>query len=223
MLALREELQLLSEGTNVITFSEFARLASSHGCSRTDEEAAALCTHLQKACVVLRHRESVYLRPEEIAEAVMMMMPHNKQDAEQKLMQVEAELKDLENVHSQLEQAAQRRTNFMLSLGLLVLVGQFVAFIYLTWWELSWDVMEPIGYIISLFYSICAYVYFLGTKGSQFDLGPFKEFWSQRILNSRKAQLSFDQERWDFLVKQRERIRKHLGLSHQVLRALAKH
>ena len=56
------------------------------------------------------------------------------------------------------------------------------------------------GYMISLFYSICAYVYFLGTKGSQFDLGPFKEFWSKRILNSRKAKLAFDQERWDFLV-----------------------
>eukprot|EP00983_Pelagomonas_calceolata_P089897 1157357-Pelagomonas_calceolata.AAC.7 len=33
----REELQLLSEGTNVITFSEFARLASSHGCSRYEK------------------------------------------------------------------------------------------------------------------------------------------------------------------------------------------
>eukprot|EP00983_Pelagomonas_calceolata_P089899 1157357-Pelagomonas_calceolata.AAC.9 len=64
-----------------------------------------------------------------------------------------------------------------------------------------WLAMQTAGYIISLFYSICAYVYFLGTKGSQFDLGPFKEFWSQRILNSRKAQLSFDQERWDFLVR----------------------
>ncbi|KAF5834515.1 hypothetical protein DUNSADRAFT_8766 [Dunaliella salina] len=145
VLALREELELLSKGTNVISFSDFARLASSTGCSRTGEEAAALCAHLQKACVVLRHQDSVYLRPEEIAEAVMMMMPRNKQDAEQRLSQVEAELKDLENVHSQLEQAAQRRTNFMLSLGLVVLVTQFIAFFYLTWWELSWDVMEPIG------------------------------------------------------------------------------
>jgi len=115
-------------------------------------------------------------------------------------MQLEAELEALDSVHKQLERAAQRRTNALLTMGLLVLLGQFAAFVYLTWWELSWDVMEPIGYIISLFYSICAYVYFLGTKGSQFDLAPFKEFWSKRIMDTKKAQLAFDQERWDFLV-----------------------
>lgn len=48
-------------------------------------------------------------------------------------------------------------------------------------WELSWDVMEPFGYIISLFYSLVGYTYFLATKGKTFDLEPFKTFWHQRI------------------------------------------
>jgi len=39
---------------------------------------------------VLRHRDVVYLRPNEIAEAVMMMLPINKEDAERKLVQVRA-------------------------------------------------------------------------------------------------------------------------------------
>lgn len=47
-------------------------------------------------------------------------------------------------------------------------------------WELSWDVMEPIAYIISLFYSIVAYTYFLFTRDA-FDLGPFREFWGKHF------------------------------------------
>lgn len=37
--------------------------------------------------------------------------------------------------------------------------------------------MEPIAYIISLFYSLLGYTYFMATKGGVFDLQPFKEFW----------------------------------------------
>lgn len=62
-------------------------------------------------------------------------------------------------------------------------------------------VTQRTGYMISLFYSICAYIYFLGTKGSQFDLGPFTEYWSKYFLDSKKAKVEFDQERWDFLVR----------------------
>jgi len=36
--------------------------------------------------------------------------------------------------------------------GCLALFTQLVGFAYLTWWELSWDVMEPIAYMISLSY-----------------------------------------------------------------------
>ena len=41
--------------------------------------------------------------------------------------------------------------------------------------------MEPIAYIIQLFYSLVAYTYFLITRGGVFDLGPFKAYWSQRL------------------------------------------
>lgn len=47
-----------------------------------------VCSELEKACIVLRHKDSVYLRPEEIAEAVRMMMPSNRDEAERKLMEV---------------------------------------------------------------------------------------------------------------------------------------
>jgi hypothetical protein len=36
--------------------------------------------------------------------------------------------------------------------GCIGLFAQLVGFAYLTWWELSWDVMEPIAYMLSLAY-----------------------------------------------------------------------
>lgn len=51
---------------------------------------------------------------------------------------MEHELAGLEAIHTQLEKAASSRTNAMLTVGLVVLTTQFLAFYYLTWWELSW-------------------------------------------------------------------------------------
>jgi hypothetical protein len=54
---------------------------------------------------------------------------------------------------------------------------QLVGFAYLTWWELSWDVMEPVAYMLSLFYSLIAYMYFLWTRSyfEQKDFGDYCE------------------------------------------------
>lgn len=54
--------------------------------------------------------------------------------------------------------------------------AQLFGFAYLTWWELSWDVMEPIAYMVSLSYSLIAYMYFLYTRGSYFEQKDFKEY-----------------------------------------------
>lgn len=37
-------------------------------------------------------------------------------------------------------------------MGCVGLFAQLAGFIYLTYWELSWDVMEPIAYMLSLTY-----------------------------------------------------------------------
>jgi hypothetical protein len=62
---------------------------------------------------------------------------------------------------------------------------QLAAFYRLTYWELSWDVMEPVAYILSLAYSLMAYMYFLITRGSYLDYGPFQEYWTEQQLVGR--------------------------------------
>lgn len=54
------------------------------------------------------------------------------------------ELSQLEPLHRAAEKAAHRLTDRILAAGGCLLFVQLVAFIYLTWFELSWDVMEPV-------------------------------------------------------------------------------
>ena len=90
------------------------------------------------------------------------------------------------------------------------------------WWELSWDVMEPIAYILSLMYAIVGYLYFLATRGSsQLELGSFKQYWSERLkLNKIQQSRAFDEDRWAFLNKQRQRLQQHLRNSHRLLQTV---
>lgn len=111
----------------------------------------------------------------------MQVLPGGRQDQQTKLESVETELGELTKLHEQLERDAHRVSNRFMFVGFVVLATQFAAFIRLTYWELSWDVMEPIAYMISLFYSLLAYTYFLATRGAVFDLQPFKDYWFERL------------------------------------------
>lgn len=51
-----------------------------------------------------------------------------------------------------------------------MLCVQLGAFIRLTFWELSWDVMEPIGFFVQLATGILAYAWFM-LYGSEMTYG----------------------------------------------------
>lgn len=68
----------------------------------------------------------------------------------------------------------------MLWAGLLLLVVQWSLFLRLTFWELSWDVMEPISYFFSSLWGIVAYCYFLVRAPSSLKLHKSWRSWSRR-------------------------------------------
>lgn len=74
----------------------------------------------------------------------LQLLPGGREDAEAKLHKVREELSQLEPLHRAAEKAAHRLTDRILAAGGCLLFVQLVAFIYLTWFELSWDVMEPV-------------------------------------------------------------------------------
>lgn len=65
---------------------------------------------------------------------------------------------------SELEVVAVRRTNAMTWIGLGLMGVQFGVLARLTWWEYSWDIMEPVTYFVTYGTAMAAYAYFVLTK-----------------------------------------------------------
>ena len=57
--------------------------------------------------------------------------------------ELQAELAPLEASRKQLAELAEKRSNNLIWLGLGMMSVQFGVLARLTWWEYSWDIMEP--------------------------------------------------------------------------------
>lgn len=65
--------------------------------------------------------------------------------------------------------AAERRTMVMSWCGLGYMALQFGFLARLTWWEYSWDIMEPVTYFVTYGTAIAAYAYYVLTRQVSFS------------------------------------------------------
>ena len=59
---------------------------------------------------------------------------------------------------------SEKRTNVMVWMGLGYMAVQFGVLARLTWWEYSWDIMEPVTYFVTYGTAMAAYAYFALTR-----------------------------------------------------------
>ncbi|XP_046391855.1 calcium uniporter protein, mitochondrial [Ischnura elegans] len=74
------------------------------------------------------------------------------------------QLEPMEMKRKELEMFSDRRTTSMTWLGLGLMGVQFGILARLTWWEYSWDIMEPVTYFVTYGTAMAAYAYFVLTK-----------------------------------------------------------
>lgn len=82
--------------------------------------------------------------------------------------------------------------------GLGFLMVQTAAFMRLTFWELSWDVMEPICFYVTSGYFIAGYTFFLRTSKEPSFEGFFQSRFSTKQRRLMKAR-NFDIARYNDL------------------------
>lgn len=64
----------------------------------------------------------------------------------------------------ELSKKAERRTTWVAWGGMAYMATQFGILARLTWWEYSWDIMEPVTYFITYGTAMVMYAYFLLTR-----------------------------------------------------------
>ncbi|KAF8028729.1 hypothetical protein BT93_E1398 [Corymbia citriodora subsp. variegata] len=140
-------------------------------------------------------KQSVPLSCLQVMKAVEGLMPPPPRSAE---------LEELELRKAEIDREADYLVRRELWLGLGYLVVQTAGFMRLTFWELTWDVMEPICFYLTSVYFMLGYAFFLRTSREPSFEGFFQSRFAAKQEKLMRAR-GFDVRRYDEL---RERARR---------------
>lgn len=80
------------------------------------------------------------------------------------LEDIRLQLIPLEQKLLEIQNAAYKRANFFIWTFLIMMSIQFGALARLTWWEYSWDIMEPVTYFVTYGTTMMWFIYYLVTR-----------------------------------------------------------
>ncbi|CAA3022438.1 calcium uniporter 5, mitochondrial-like [Olea europaea subsp. europaea] len=157
--ALKEKLGM--DNKEMILYSELLKACESFGIAKSADEAAAFARVLDEAGVILLFRDKVYLHPDKVVDLVRKAVPLAllPEDDPSKY-----ELKKLQEKKEEIDVLAHKQVRRILWTGLGLAVFQVGLFFRLTFWEFSWDVMEPIAFFSTTTGIVIGYAYFLITS-----------------------------------------------------------
>ncbi|XP_022905533.1 calcium uniporter protein, mitochondrial isoform X1 [Onthophagus taurus] len=122
---------------------------------------------------------------------------------------LQQELIPLEEVKSQLEIVAHRKSNWLAWAGLGLMSVQFGILARLTWWEYSWDIMEPVTYFVTYGTAMACYAYFVLTK-QEYVLTDVKDRQHLITLHKKAKKSGFDVNKYNVLKDQITKLQKDL-------------
>ncbi|KAG9148080.1 hypothetical protein Leryth_003660 [Lithospermum erythrorhizon] len=139
----------------------------------------------------------VFLRPDQVAKSVENLINQaigTPNDPRRK------ELEEMEIKKAMIDQKAESMVKAELYFGLGFLALQTLGFMRLTFWELSWDVMEPICFFTASIHFGLAYIFFLRTSKEP----SFEGYFERRFkVKQRKLmeKYNFDTEKYNQLCR----------------------
>lgn len=133
----------------------------------------------------------------QVAKVVLSLFPvPGANEAQEPAMK---ELEEMEKEKAVIDEKADRLARLELWGGLIFLVLQTAAFMRLTFWELSWDVMEPICFFVTSIYFMGGYAFFLRTSKEP----SFEGYYKSRFIARQKRLMklrNFDMARYHDLT-----------------------
>lgn len=133
------------------------------------------------------------------------------------LEQIQQELMPLEQVKNDIELVAHRRGNWLSWAGLGLMSVQFGILARLTWWEYSWDIMEPVTYFVTYGTAMACYAYFVLTK-EEYVLQDVRDRQHLLIIHKRAKKNGLDLNQYNMLKQEAARIQYTLKKLRHPLR-----
>uniref|UniRef100_A0ACD6A3L5 Uncharacterized protein n=1 Tax=Avena sativa TaxID=4498 RepID=A0ACD6A3L5_AVESA len=165
----------------VVGYGELLDACVEAGAARTRGEAETLARAMDDAGVVLLFRDKAYLHPEKVVDLVRRAVPlalAPDSDTRQE------EFKQLQEKKEEIDKLAHKQVRRVLWTGLGFFMTQVGLFFRLTFWEFSWDVMEPIAFFTTTAGLLVGYAYFLITSRD-----PTYQDFMERMFESRRKKL----------------------------------
>ncbi|CAL4929921.1 unnamed protein product [Urochloa decumbens] len=203
--------RLRSNPQSVVSGSEFAALCSDIAGGGV-EGGRRLARALDESGGVIVLGDAVFLRPDMVAKAIgNAILPAARQQQHQQLAAPspragdEEELEEMEARKVAIDADAAARVRRELWCGLGLVAVQTLGFMRLTFWELSWDVMEPVCFYVTSLYFMSGYAFFMRTDTEPSFEGFFRARFAARQRRLMRAR-GFDVDRYNAL-------RQGLGLA----------
>ncbi|KAF0928871.1 hypothetical protein E2562_010729 [Oryza meyeriana var. granulata] len=187
--------KLRASGAGTVPYAEFLRLC----CDAAGlDSGPSVARALDESGSVIVLGKTVFLRPEMVVKAIEKAIPIPRAQPIAEDSPAREELKAMEAQKVDIDRTAVLQVRRELWLGLAYLVIQTAGFMRLTFWELSWDVMEPICFYVTSMYFMAGYAFFLRTKKEP----SFEGFFESRFTAKQKRLMharDFDLRRYDEL------------------------
>ncbi|XP_076939804.1 calcium uniporter protein 5, mitochondrial-like [Bidens hawaiensis] len=181
--------------TNSISYSEFVTVCID-SCGK-HEQGVEFSKMLDQAGDVIVLGNVVVLRPDQLAKSMEKLISQSIAIPNDPRRQ---ELEKLEMQKALIDKKSLSRVRAELYGGLGFIILQTLGFMRLTFWELSWDVMEPICFFVTSFHFALAYMFFIKTSKE-----PTFEGYFQRRFKTKQRKLmemhGFDLQKYNDLSK----------------------
>jgi len=128
---------------------------------------------------------------------------------EERLEHLKTLLAPLQKVRDQCEQSAVTRTKVSMIGGMVAMAAQYGVLARLTWWEYSWDIMEPVTYFVTAGYAMVFYAYFLLTQ-QEYIYPAARDRVYLRFFYKAARKRDFDITRYNAMVKEVDEIEADL-------------
>ncbi|KAH7289160.1 hypothetical protein KP509_31G061100 [Ceratopteris richardii] len=153
--------KLQKGGRDVLPYNDLLKICTDMGLTSSSEDAAELLKSLQDSFLILKYQDIVYLNPQKLIQLINDAVPRPSTATLTGKDNASEEIKKFQEEKDVIDTLSSKYSRKVLWIGFVFLTLQMLAIFRLTFWELSWNVMEPIAYFTANITLLIGYFFFM--------------------------------------------------------------